>query len=127
MKKKSLFLAVCLCSVLLLAGCGEINNVRDAVNNAASFTSEKADVYRAACDEVREQMHAPSETEFPTYSSKYVKESDVDLSDTNYKKVYEVTAYADSENAMGGTVRFEWKATVAVQDNGYLVRIDYMN
>ena len=96
---------------LCITGCDE-GDVNQVINNAAAYTGEKADAYRAATELVKEQLDAPSTAIFPAYKSSFVAEGDA--SGTGYDKMYIVTAYVEAGNAFGGM----WKNDFVV--NVYL-------
>ena len=87
-------------------------DVNNAINEVASYTDEKADVYNYATELVKDQLAAPSTAIFPTYSSSYVEE--VDVSDSDCDAGYVIRANVECENMLGGRSTLDFTVNVSV-------------
>lgn len=92
-------------------GCNN-SDVNNAINEVASYTDEKADVYNYATELVKDQLDAPSTAIFPTYSSSYVEE--VDVSDSDCDAGYVIRANVECENMLGGRSTLDFTVNVSV-------------
>lgn len=115
MKKNLLVLGMTLVALAFgLFGTGCSNpDANNAINEIASYTNEKADVYNFATSLVKKELDAPSTALFPTFSNSYVEEESA--GDSEFDAVYVVNSSVECENMVGGRITLEYTVNVGVK------------
>ena len=87
-------------------------DVNNAINGAASYTSTQGEVYNFATKLVKEQLDAPSTAIFPTFESSYVTKMD---GDGEFDECYKVQSSVECENALGGRGTMNFTVLVGIK------------
>lgn len=92
---------------------GYINQAKEAGSddNYAEYNK----VYDCFKDVVKSNIDSPSTADFQVFSTSLVSE----LGTEDGYDIYNVRAYVDAENSMGGTVRTTCDVDIAIDENGH--------
>lgn len=123
---KRALIAFATISSLTIAGCSSSNTSESATETASSKETEtRTEVTKALAKQhcetlVEDSLVSPSTADFPGIT----KWTFTEISDG-----FQASAYVDSENSMGGTVRSEFQCTVTAapgNSDNVLRKLDYL-